>query len=340
MPTLLVKNARIVISREGGPDVLRWVEDELSAPSPGHVRVKILAAGVAYADLLMRRGLYPKQPKFPFTPGYDIVGEIEALGEAATNFRLGQRVAALTMTGGYARFTNVPAAHLVPVPDSLDPAEAVSLVLNYVTAYQMIHRVAQLREGQHLLVHSAAGGVGTAALQLGRIAGLVMFGTASKPKHLLLADLGAVPIDYRTENFVERLHQLVPEGLECVLDPIGGDNWWKSYRCLRRGGSLVCYGVQAAVAQGQLAAGRGFAMLGLMQLLPDGRKASWYNVKSLRDRHPARFRDDLTRLFQFLAAGLIQPVIAAKLPLHDAQRANEMLEQSQVSGKIVLLPWD
>jgi NADPH:quinone reductase len=334
------ENARILITRQGGPEVLQWREEDLPSAAPGQVCVKVLATGVAYADILMRRGLYPNTPPFPFTPGYDIVGDIEALGDGVTGFQLGQRVAALTMIGGYSRFTTVPAAHLVLVPDGLDPAEAVSLVLNYVTAFQMLHRVAQLTAGRRLLVHSAAGGVGTAVLQLGKAVGLVMFGTASKPKHNLLTTLGAVPIDYRSENFVERIHQLAPEGLDCVLDPIGGKNWWRSYSCLRRGGSLVCFGAQAAITGGKAAAGLGFASLALTKLLPDGKTASWYNVKTLRDLHPDWFHADLAQLFNLLLARQIQPVIAAKLPLREARRANEMLESSQVSGKLVLLPWE
>jgi NADPH2:quinone reductase len=195
------KNARMVLTGLGGPEVLKCVEEHLPKPGAGEVRVKILAAGIAFADVLMRRGLYPGTPKFPFTPGYDLVGNIDALGDAVSQFVIGQRVAALTMIGGYSRYTVVPAGRLVPVPDGLDPAEAVSLVLNYVTAYQMLHRVAKLREGQRVLIHAAAGGVGTAALQLGRLAGLEMFGTASKAKHQLVASLGATPIDYRSESF-------------------------------------------------------------------------------------------------------------------------------------------
>lgn len=340
MPSAAQKNARVVITRQGAPEVLQWVEEDLTDPAPGMVRVKTLATGVAYADILMRRGLYPDTPKFPFAPGYDIVGDIDALGPNVAGFQVGQRVAALTMTGGYGRFTEVSATHLVRLPEGLDPAEAVSLVLNYVTAYQMIHHVAQLRAGQKMLVHSAGGGVGTAALQLGKIVGLVMFGTASQPKHPLVTRYGATPIDYRSENFADRIHQLAPQGLDCVLDPIGGKSWWRSYRCLRRGGSLVCYGVQAATSEGKLLAGWGFATLGMMKVLPDGRKASWFNVKSLRDKRPEWFREDLTQLFALLAARKIEPVIAAKLPLREAARANEMLEQSQVSGKVVLLPWE
>ena len=333
-----IKNARVFITSKGGPEVLKYVEDDLPAPGPGQVRVKNLASGVAYADVLMRHGLYPKTPPFPFAPGYDIVGDIDALGEGVTQFAIGQRVAALTMIGGYAQYTLVPAAHLVPVPDQLDPVEAVRLVLNYVTAYQMLHRFANLREGQRLLVHGAAGGVGTAALQLGRIAGLEMFGTASKPKHELVASLGATPIDYRSENFVKRINQLAPGGVDCVLDPIGGKNWVASYRCLRSGGTLACYGASSAVVEGKLSAGLGFATLGLLKLIPGGKRAYWYNVKSLRDSHPDWFREDLTKLFTLLRDRKIQPVIAARLPLREAARANDMLEKAQVSGKIVLLP--
>src|SRR5215469_3638320 len=212
------KNERVVITGVGGPEVLKLVEEELPTPGPREVRVKVLAAGVAFADVLMRHKLYPAAPPFPFAPGYDIVGEIDAIGDGIGEFQLRQRVAALTMVGGYSQYTLVPAAHLVPVPGRVDPAEAVSLVLNYVTAYQMLHRIAALRAGQTVLIHSAAGGVGTSALQLGKIAGLNMFGTASQPKHDLVSALGAVPIDYRSENFVQRIRQLVPEGLDCVLD--------------------------------------------------------------------------------------------------------------------------
>jgi NADPH:quinone reductase-like Zn-dependent oxidoreductase len=331
------KNARVVITGLGGPEVLQWVEEDMPKPGAGEVRVKILAAGVAFADVLMRHGLYPDAPKFPFAPGYDIVGEVDALGDGIIQLTIGQRVAALIMTGGYSRYTVVPANRLVPVPDALDPAEAVSLVLNYMTAYEMLHRVAKLREGQRILIHAAAGGVGTAGLQLGKLAGLAMFGTASKPKHELVVSLGATPIDYRSESFVERLRQLAPGGVDAVLDPIGGKNWWASYGCLRKGGALVCYGAQAALSQGKLAAGFGFATLGLMKILPDGKRASWFNVKTFSDASSDVFREDLARLFELLSQKKIHPVIAARFPLREAARANEMLEKAQVSGKLVLL---
>src|SRR5208283_1744378 len=164
----------------------------------------------------------------------------------------------------------------VPVPDNLDPAEAVSLVLNYVTAYQMIHRVAKLREGQSFLIHGAGGGVGTAALQLGKIAGLRMFGTASKSKLELVSALGATPIDYRAENFRDRIRQLVPEGLDAAFDSVGDKTRTDTYRCLRRGGYLVCFGVSSAVEKGKLSAALGFAWLGVMKLVPDGKHPVWF----------------------------------------------------------------
>jgi NADPH2:quinone reductase len=331
------KNLRVVITAQGGPEVLKLVEDDLPTPERGQVRVRNFVSGVAYADVLMRHGLYPKTPPVPFAPGYDIVGEIDAVGPGVQGFSVGQRVAALTMTGGYAQFTIVPEAHLVPVPANLDPAEAVSLVLNYVTAYQMLHRFAHIREGQSLLVHGAAGGVGTAALQLGKILNLKMFGTASKGKHMLVSSLGAVPIDYRSENFVARLRQLSPRGVDCILDPIGGKNWLASYRCLCPGGTLACYGASSAVTEGKLSAGLGFATLGLLKLLP-GKHALWYNIKNLRDQRPDWFREDLGKLLKLLAARQIKPVIAEKLPLREAARANQLLEQAQISGKLVLLP--
>jgi NADPH:quinone reductase-like Zn-dependent oxidoreductase len=187
-------------------------------------------------------------------------------------------------------------------------------------------------------VHGAAGGVGTAALQLGKIAGLEMFGTASEAKHELVTSLGCAPIDYRTENFADRIRQLAPGGIDCVLDPIGGTQWWSSYGCLRRGGTLVCYGAQTVVTKGKLAAGLGFALVAVMKILPDGKKVAWFNAKTLRNEHPEWFREDMSKLFELLRTRAIQPVIAGKFPLRDAARANEMLEKAQVSGKIVLLP--
>ena len=331
------KNGRVVATAFGGPEVLKYIEEDLQEPGSAEVRVKVFAAGVAYADVLMRRGLYPGTPPLPFTPGYDLVGEVDALGKDVTQFKVGQRVGALTIRGAYSQFAIVPEELLVPVPESLDPAEAVCLILNYVTAYQMLHRIAKVSSGQRILIHGAAGGVGTALLQLGALQGVTMYGTASKSKHDAIVSAGGIPIDYKSENFSKRVRDLSRDGVDAVFDPVGGMNWWRSYRLVRRGGMLVCYGVSAVVTGGKIAGAASFLLMGALQWIPDGRRCVWYNVANLRKQHPDWFRADLTALFDLLLQGKIRPVIASRLPLREAAQANEMIEHAKFSGKIVLL---
>jgi len=332
-----VKNGRIVVTALGGPEVLKYIEEDLPEPGRSEVRVKVLAAGVGYADVLMRRGLYPGTPPFPFTPGYDLVGEVDALGKDVTQFAVGQRVGALTIRGAYSQFAIVPEDLLVPVPESLEPSEAVCLILNYVTAYQMLHRVANISSGQRILIHGAAGGVGTALLQLGALHGLTMYGTASKSKQDAIAAAGGIPIDYRAENFSKRVRELSRDGVDAVFDAIGGTNWWRSYRLVRRGGVLVCYGVSAAVTHGKIAGAGSFLLMGVLKLIPDGRRCVWFNVANLRKERPEWFRADWKTLFDLLMQRKIEPVIASRLPLREAAQANELIEHAKFRGKIVLL---
>jgi NADPH:quinone reductase-like Zn-dependent oxidoreductase len=329
-----MRNTRVILTALGGPEVFRVIEDDVRDPGENEVRVKILATGVAFADVLMRRGLYSGVPPLPYSPGYDIVGVIDSCGSGVTQWKQGDVVAALTKTGGYSRYIVLPESQLVRVPAGLDPAEAVSLVLNYTTAYQLIHRIAKLGEGDSVLIHGAAGGVGTAALQLGRLDGLKMFGTASKAKHDLVATLGGIPIDYRNEDFVARA-----TGVDAVFDPIGGRNWPRSYRALGKGGRFVGYGMSAAIASGRrniLLAGASFAWLAFAGILP-GKSAVWYNITTEKKNHPERFREDLSRLLEMLREKTISPVVAERLPLRGAGRAHELLERASVSGKIVLM---
>jgi NADPH:quinone reductase-like Zn-dependent oxidoreductase len=329
-----VQNSRVVLTALGGPEVLKVVEDDVRDPGANELRIRILACGVAFADVLMRRGLYSGVPPLPYSPGYDIVGVVHDCGAGVTQWKPGDVVAAITMIGGYSRYILLPESEPVRVPAGLDPAEAVSLILNYTTAYQLIHRIANLRQGESMLIHGAAGGVGTAALQLGSLAGLKMFGTASKPKHDLVAKLGGIPIDYRNENFVERA-----AGVNAVFDPIGGRNWLRSYRTLGKGGRFVGYGMSAAIEGGhtnKLLAVASFAWLGLASLLP-GKSARWYNIMTEKGKHPAWFGEDLSRLLAMLQEKSIAPVVAERLPLRDASRAHELLERASVTGKIVLM---
>jgi NADPH:quinone reductase-like Zn-dependent oxidoreductase len=335
MPAL--RNGRIVVTAHGGPEVLKYIDENLPEPGRGEVRVRVLTAGVSFADVLMRRGLYPGTPPPPFTPGYDLVGDVDALGEDVKQFTVGQRVGALTVRGAYSQFAVVPAEFLVPVPESLDPAEAVCLILNYVTAIQMLHRIANVSGGRRVLIHGAAGGVGTALLQLGALHGLVMYGTASTFKRDAIVSAGGIPIDYRKEDFSKRVHELSPGGLDAVFDAVGGMNWWRSYRLLRPAGTLVCYGVSTAVAHGKTAGAGSFLLLGALKLIPDGRRCVWYNITNLRKQHPDWFRADLKTLCDLLSQRKIQPLIASRLPLREAARANELIEHAKFSGKIVLL---
>jgi NADPH2:quinone reductase len=333
-------NTRIVVARRGPPSTLRPIEEPLPVPGPGGVLVRVLAAGVAWADVMMREGVYPGT-KFPLTPGYDIVGVIESGGGDA-GFQPGDVVAALTVRGGYSRYVALPATELVRVPAGLDAAEAVSLVLNYVTAYQMLHRCADLSEGDTILVHGAGGGVGTALLQLARLANIRALGTASGGKASLVTSLGATPIDYRTEDFVARCRELC-DGVAAVFDPIGGAQWKRSYAALRPSGTLVAYGASTVLSGGRFDLRSVLAFVASKpsfapdRLLNDGKTIAGYSITQWKDGRPAAFRADLSHLLDLLAARTIEPVIAERIPLAEVARAHELLGTAKVTGKIVLV---
>src|SRR6476620_10315919 len=216
-----MRNTRIVVTHYGGPDGLEVIKEESPEPKPGEVRVRVLAAGVSLPDVMAREGLHPETPRLPFTPGWDLVGEVDRLGEGVSGIKPGQIVAALPIHGAYAEFVCLQQAELVPVPPGLDTAEAVSLVLNYITAYQMLLRSAKVRPRQRVLIHGAAGGVGSALLQLGRLAGMEMYGTCSSRGASVVSDLGGVPIDYQQQDFVKEISHLTGEGADVVFDGIG-----------------------------------------------------------------------------------------------------------------------
>jgi NADPH:quinone reductase len=251
-----MKYRRIIVTHYGGPDALQVFEEECLMPKSGEVRMKVLAAGVALPDLLMREGVHPETPRLPFTPGWDLVGVVDRIGEGASGIELGEMVAALPISGAYAEFVCLPQSELVRVPSGLDAAEAVSLVLNYVTAYQMMRRSAKVTTGQRVLIHGAAGGVGSALLQLGRLAGLEMYGTCSSRGASAVSDLGAIPIDYQHQDFVEEIYHLTGQGVDVAFDGIGGMHMWRSRKALRRGGRVVVYGLTSSLRGGRLASGR------------------------------------------------------------------------------------
>jgi NADPH2:quinone reductase len=341
-----MRHTRIIVTHYGGPDALRVIEEECPGPKHGEVRVRGLAAGVSLPDLLMREGVHPETPSLPFTPGWDVVGVVDRLGDGVSGIEPGQIVAALPISGAYAELVCLPQRELVPVPSGLDAAEAVSLVLNYVTAYQMLHRSVKVRPGQRALIHGAAGGVGSALLQLGRLAGLEMYGTCSSRGAPAVSDLGGIPIDYQHQDFVKEIHRLTGEGVDIVFDGIGGAHIWRSRKALRPGGRVVAYGLTSSLRGGRLASGRrhrfhGMAIFGLYiaggWLLPGRKRVVPYSIQWLKRLRPALFRQDLIALFDLLQQRRIKPLIAQRLPLAEARHAHELLGKEGVTGKIVLV---
>jgi NADPH2:quinone reductase len=325
------------------------VKEECPEPKAGEVRVRVMAAGVALPDVMMREGFHPETPALPFTPGWDLVGVVERLGEAVSGMECGQVVVALPIHGAYAEFVCLKPRELIPVPDGLDPAEVASLPLNYVTAYQMLHRSAEVSPGQTVLIHGAAGGVGSAQLQLGCLAKLKMYGTCSAPRAAAVAALGGIPIDYRNSDFVEEIRRLTGEGVDAAFDGIGGRNMWRSRKALRPGGKVVVYGLTSRLSGGRPASGRpgrrnrfgempifGLYIVGGW-ILPGRRRVVPYSIQWLKRLRPAWFRQDLSILLDLLRRKMIQPVIAQRFPLAEARRAHELLGKEGVTGKIVLI---
>jgi len=344
-----MRHTRIIVTHYGGPEELRVVEEACPEPKDDEVRVRVLAAGVALPDIMAREGVHPETPPVPFTPGWDLVGVVERLGGGVSGIEPGQIVAAMPIHGAYAEFVCLPQSELVPVPSGLDAAEAVSLVLNYITAYQMLHRSAKVRRGQRVLIHGAAGGVGTALLQLGRLTGLEMYGTCSSRNAQAVSDLGGIPIDYQHQDFVEEIHRLTSEGVDVVFDGIGGTHIWRSRKALRSGGKVVAYGLTSSLREGRLASGRSgrrhrfreIRIFGLYiaggWLLPSRKRVVPYSIQWLKRLRPAQFRQDLITLFDLLQQQKLKPLIAQRFPLVEARHAHEMLGKGGVTGKIVLV---
>jgi NADPH2:quinone reductase len=344
-----MRNTRIIVTHYGGPDSFRVVEEECPEPKPGEVRVSVLAAGVSLPDVMAREGIHPETPPVPFTPGWDLVGVVDRLGDGVSGIEPGQIVAAMPISGAYTEFICLPQCELVPVPSGLDAAEAVSLVLNYITAYQMLHRSTKVRPGERVLIHGAAGGVGSALLQLGRLAGLEMYGTCSLRGTSAVSDLGGIPIDYQNQDFVAEIHRLTGEGVDVVFDSIGGTHIWRSRKALRPGGRVVAYGLTGSLSGGRLASGRGgrrrrfraIAIFGLYiaagWLLPARKRVVPYSIQTLKRLKPAWFRQDLIALLDLLQQRKIKPLIAQRFSLAEARQAQELLGKGGVIGKIVIL---
>lgn len=327
-----MKYQRVAVTKRGGSQALQIEEVDLGTPSTNEVRVRILAAPVSLPDVEARYGRTPFAPKIPFVPGYAVIGTVEAIGGGVAKAEIGDKVAALTVHGGYAEYIYLDEKELISVPKSIDPVRAAPLILNYIVAYQSLHRLAKVEAGDRILIIGASGGIGTAFLQLGKLADCVLYGIASERKHHILTEYGATPIDYHTEDFVEVIQTAEPDGLDAVFDGVGGEYVRRGFEILRSEGKLVTYANPTSYT-GMI---RHLGRVIMLNILPNKRSATLYSTGQSRlNRRP--FVEDWASLFGLLEEGKINPIVAEKFPILEAAKANELLESGRVIGNIVLV---
>lgn len=338
-----MNTVEMVLPGVGEPETLQARTRELDAPGAGQALVRMEASGVSFAERSMRRGKYYDQPAFPFVPGYDLVGVVEAVGAGAA-VRVGQRVAALTKVGGWAEHVLLDAADLVPVPDGVPAAAAETVIVNGLTAWRVLHRTAKVAPGQTIVVFAAAGGVGSVLVQLAVRAGIRVIGTAGAGQQERLAQMGAIPIDYRAENVPARVRELAPEGVAAVVDNVGGPGITDSWRLLAPGGTLVSLSDMTVIdaAHPMIPFLRLYLRLLVWNALPNRRHAYFFNIWAGRSRHAERFRaelhDDLTALFGLLADGTLSAPVDRTFPLSQAAAALRHAEAGGLSGKVIIVP--
>jgi NADPH:quinone reductase-like Zn-dependent oxidoreductase len=332
-------NARIYVTATGGPEQLKLIDAAMPVPGAGELLLRVEAVGVAFADVVMRMGFYPGV-KAPFTPGYEVVGRVVA-GEG---FPPGTRVAALTVTGGYARYVAIPAADCAVVPDALTSPQAASLVLNGLTAFQMLTRCVARPSVRKMLVWGAAGGVGSLLLELGRHFGIETYGVASTGRLGEVAKLGGIPIDRSRGDVAVAVKRASGGGVDAVFDGVGGPVAATSFAALRPGGVVLLFGFQGGLGGGKrdfiriarnlLAAPRKSAQ----SILLSGRGMRGYLVTDWKTTHPDFYRADLAEVFALAAQGRITPVIDRELPLARAAEAHRLIGAGRNLGKIILIP--
>jgi NADPH:quinone reductase-like Zn-dependent oxidoreductase len=320
----------ITVTRRGGLEAVAVVEHPLHSPGPGEALVRVLTAPVCQDDVAIRRGNRPFLRRPPFVPGYAFIGEVAAVGPGAGPASAGDRVTALTRFDSHAEYIRWPTAELAPVPTDVDPVAAATIPLNYLVAHQVLHRVARVRPGRTALVIGASGGVGTAFLDLARLAGLRSYGTASPTKHQVVRDLGATPIDYHDTDLVATLRHAEPAGLDYVFNGMGPEYLAPGLALLRRGGRLVAYGAPRSMPDLLRLLGR----LVLTNTLPNGKTITGYGTHR---QGVETFKQDWATLFGLLREGHLHPVVTATYRLQEATRAYQALEEGRVVGNIVLV---
>jgi NADPH:quinone reductase-like Zn-dependent oxidoreductase len=337
----------IWIRKHGGPKMLEVRETPDPEPSQGEVRIKVHAAGLNFAEVMARKGLYPDAPKPPCIVGYEGAGVIDALGAGVTGLQKGTRVLFLCRFGGHASMVCTSTSQVFPIPDSMSFEQAAAIPVTYLTAYHMLFHVARIRPNEHVLVHMAAGGVGTAALQLCRtVEGVVTYGTASAKKHDYVREHGCnYPIDYRTQDYVAEIKRLTNgKGVNLVLDALGGGDWEKGYEILAPAGLLIAFGLANANTSsgsrslfhvvGQLLSVPKFSP---MKLMDHNRAVAGVNMGHLFGE-VEMLRHEMEQIVELYRRGQIRPHVGGTFPFSKAADAHAELEQGRNVGKVLLIP--
>lgn len=330
---------KVVFNKHGGIEVLEFTEASLPEPAPGEARLKVITSGISWADVMARRGQYfGENNKTPKTPGYDVVGIVDKLGAGVTSVQVGQRAAAILFKmGGNSEYVCVPQQFLVPVPDALDSAEAVSLVLNGLTAYAALHRALKVKAGEKIFVTNAAGGVGTMAVQLAKLAGLDVYGSASTGKQFLVKELGAAPIDYKTEDVVARVRELSGGGVDVIMD-MAGNNEINLFDALSdKGGRILMVGAVSFVGMNPRTMFKKFVGSYGRSIFSRKKKFSFFgDLPTTATKDPQWYQQALSTLFNLAVDGKLKVIIGKRLPMREIAQGHHLLESSAVSGKIVL----
>jgi NADPH:quinone reductase-like Zn-dependent oxidoreductase len=336
---------QVWIPRRGAADVLEVRDAPDPTPGAGEVRIAVEAAGVNFADIVARQGLYLDAPPFPFVPGYEVAGTVDALGPGVEGPAVGTRVLAMTRFGGYSSRVVLPADRAVPAPAGLDGPAAAAIPVVYLTAWHAVVTLGNLRAGERVLIHAAAGGVGLAALQIARLRGAGrIFGTASPGKHDHLRSVGLTdPIDYRALDFEAEVRRLTDgAGVHLVLDAVGGTSFTKGYRLLAAGGRLVCFGVSSFTGDGTRSLWRvakgwwqtpRFSPIDMMMT---NRAVFGVNMLHLADHAPDLVSAELREIVAAVAAGHLAPTVDQVVPYDRAPDAHQRLEGRGNVGKVVL----
>ena len=333
---------QLVITRHGGPEVLQIREAPEPTLTPGGVRIRVRAAGINFSDILARQGLYPDAPKPPCTVGYEVAGVVDAVAPGLAAPRAGDAVVATTHFGGQSEIVVAPAARVFPLPPGWSFEEGAAMPVVYLTAHHMLVRVAAARPGESVLVHAAAGGVGLAVAELGKILQLRVIGLSSTTKHDVLRGYGVEPLDGRDPHWPAAVRRVAPGGVDVILDAVGGDSWRQGYRLLAPGGRLICFGASALSQPGgrrlltalwQLLR---FPRFGPLALMSDNRAVAGVNIGHLWDQD-AMMRPQIAALLRYAAEGRVKPRVDRAFPLADAAAAHRFIQERKNIGKVVLV---